>query len=99
MAKRKQVPQKQYDLYLEMLEGFASEYGVEFTQFTSMHLRMEGMTTTMDCWPTTGRYWVKQSGLGEGGRMGEKGFLPGAYLELHTFLSELFKRDVENVQT
>lgn len=93
--KNNQVPQKIYDRYLEVLEAFAVQYGLDFKVFHITHLRLEGLTTIVDCWPTTGRYWVKQSGLGEGNHMGEKGYLPRGYKELDARLSELFKRDVE----
>lgn len=95
MAKRKHVSQEQYDLFLAALEGIAGEYDMTFEQFTGLHARIIGMTVTLDCWPTTGRYWVKEAGFGDDGRKNEKGVLPLDANDLDAFLQKLFKHDIE----
>lgn len=78
------------------LEGFCSEYKIELQIFGDerLHWRLTGMSATLDCWPTTGKYWIKDLPLNGFMTTHERtGWLPYDYNRLDVFLRELFGID------
>lgn len=75
----------------QALEGFAAQYEIELQIFGEfrLHWRLTGISATLDCWPTTGRYFIKEMPLGC--KEWRKGNLPHDYEELDGFLRGLFK--------
>lgn len=84
---RKQANLEHYGL---ALEGFAGEHDLELHIFgEGVHWRLEGTMATLDVWPTTGKYWIKDVPLGLTAH--RSGHLPHDYNELDKFLTSLFK--------
>lgn len=77
----------------QALEGFAGQYDIDLKIFGEfrLHWRLTGVCATLDAWPTTGRYWVKDVPLnGFMQKYDRKGFLPHDYNRLDEFLKALF---------
>jgi len=74
----------------QALEGFAGQYDIKLQLFGELrlHWRLTGLCATLDIWPTTGRYWIKDMPIGC--KEWRKGYLPHNYDELDRFLKELF---------
>lgn len=90
---RRARKQRSLEHYSEILEAFCEEYDVSLNVFgEGIHWRLENPHAILDCWPTTGKYWIKQTDIGVGlaGRMHEKGELPYECLPLVAFLEKLF---------
>lgn len=82
------------------LEGFAGQYDdIELEVFgTGIHWRLSNTWATLDVWPTTGKYWIKDVPFGRGFSMKADerlGWLPWDYNKLDKFLKALFGVDDE----
>lgn len=81
-----------HDHWGEALEGFAGQYELDFNVFgNGIHYRISNQWSTLDCWPTTGKYYVKEVAMGLGFFKGEIGHLPWDYQKLDKFLRAFFK--------
>lgn len=82
-----------FEHFSNALSGFCDEHEIDTRVFgDGVHWRLKNGRVTLDCWPTTGKYWIKQTNLRTGlsERMNETGQLPHDYNKLDTFLRELF---------
>jgi hypothetical protein len=81
-----------YDHTSVALEGFAQDHELELQIFgEGIHWRITGDWAVLDCWPTTGKYWVKQLPLKF--EWLRKGNLPWDYNKLDEFLRYLFVKE------
>lgn len=91
MAKR---PKRRDDI-LGAIRGWSDSRTVELLEFSPIHKRLTDDFTSLDIWPTTGRYWVGQTNYNKQTekriveRGGEKGTLPAAH-KLGDWLDDLF---------
>jgi hypothetical protein len=69
---------------------FSVQYGIDLKIFgdDELHWRLTGASATLDIWPTTGKYWVKDVPLGYQGLRNEK--LPHDLDKLESFFRRLF---------
>jgi hypothetical protein len=81
----------------QALEGFAGEYSIDIKVFGDLrlHWRLSGLGCTLDCWPTTGKYWIKDMPIGC--KEWRKGTLPHDYTKLDEFLKGLFNVHIRDV--
>lgn len=78
------------------IADYASSRTIELLEYNDgLHLRLtDGLIATVDIWPSTGRYWIKETNYvhewpGTIERGGEKGWLPGK-AELEAFLDKIY---------
>lgn len=90
MSRRNHNGPANFEHFTAGLETFAEEYGIDVKIFgeDGIHYRLTGICATLDCWPTTGRYWIKDIPLGF--KEYRKGILPDNYDDLDKFLRSLF---------
>lgn len=75
----------------EALEGFAGQYDIELFIFgNGIHYRLANAWSVLDCWPTTGKWYLKEVAMGRGFAKGDTGYLPWDYNKLDTFLRSVF---------
>lgn len=83
------------------IQLYAEARYLELLRFTNIHFRLiDDGFTTVDIWPTTGRYWVSQTEYNaQGGniteRAGEKGVLPEGKEAIYDYFDKLFYAVVE----
>lgn len=92
MTQNKALKKSNLAHFSEALEGFCGEYDIDLQTFGGgIHWRLENGIAALDCWPTTGKYWIKEVPFGRGFSTEERsGVLPWNYLELDRFLRGLF---------
>lgn len=78
-----------------VLDKYAKSRGLElFSYNNDIHFRIiDPAFTTIDLWPTTGRYWIMDTNYNTPGipeRTDEKGFLPYGEQGTFEFLDKLF---------
>lgn len=84
------------DNVLQTLNAYSDSRTIDVIQFSELHCRMTDDFTSIDFWPTTGRYWImktnyfEQGGKGVNERGSEKGELPHGKDSIFQFLDELF---------
>ena len=78
--------------YGEALEGFAGQYDIDLQIFGSgIHWRLTNSFATLDVWPTTAKYYIKDVPMGRGFSTEFRiGKLPRDYTDLDKFLKGLF---------
>ncbi len=84
------------EFFSQSLEGFANEYDIELHIFGEerLHWRLESLNAVCDFWPTTGKYWVKDTPLnGFMKKYSRSGYMKKDYNELDRFLKDLFDID------
>lgn len=78
------------------LKRWSDTRTIEMLEFSPIHRRLTGGFTSVDIWPTTGRYWVGQTEYHKMTdekiieRGGEKGELPVGNEAILEFLDKLF---------
>lgn len=78
------------------LHGWSDTRTIELLEFSPIHRRLTDGFTSIDIWPTTGRYWVGQTEYYKMTdkhiveRGGEKGELPMGDEAIIAFLDKLF---------
>lgn len=84
------------DDVLSSLREYAESRTLDLSVFNHLHCRLTDGYSSLDIWPTTGRYFVWKtdySALGGKGvveRSGERGILPIGAALISTFLDSLF---------
>jgi len=93
MAQNRAQKKLNVEHYVPALEGFAIDNDVDLQVFgdAGIHWRLSG-GCVLDCWPTTGRFWIKELPLirSTSHVIERKGKLPWDYMELDKFLRRLF---------
>lgn len=80
------------EFFTDALIGFADYHSIGYETYNNgLHIRLFGKFTTLDVWPSTGKYYVLQVSLETGlsDRMHEKGIAPYDHKQLDQFLTEL----------
>lgn len=91
MAKRK----RRTDKLAQHVHDYSLSRTMELVEFSNIHFRLTDEYTSMDIWPTTGRYYVtKTDYVGQGAKIiergGEKGVLPLGEDLVFGYLDKIF---------